>query len=171
MKNPVLTLAAAKAYNIRSEALGGILRVIKGKAHLLPFDATKHVLVRRKALLALPVDSLEWQWLRAQGIRRPSPSGPAPDGKTPEGMEQFTLRLAPEHLKRLRARAPSRGVSAWVAERIRGRVKVATAHLPGCTKRVNLKLAFGELDAARKEADRLKVPLSEYIIRACGLDV
>ena len=47
--------------------------------------------VTRPQLRALDVDSEEWQWLREQGVKRPSPSGPS--GGDDRSGTRMTLRL------------------------------------------------------------------------------
>jgi hypothetical protein len=48
-------------------------------------------------LRALAVDSAEWQWLREQGVKRPSPIG-TPDTRTDDERlgTRMTLRLDPD---------------------------------------------------------------------------
>lgn len=70
-----------------------------------------------------PVDDPVWDWLRAHGAVRQSPSGPS--GTTQPEAERHTvqvlLRLVPEDRDRLRALAEAEGVtvSGWVAEAVR----------------------------------------------------
>jgi hypothetical protein len=76
----------------------------------------------RAQLLALPVDGPEWEWLRAAGMRRPSPSGPS-GPTTPAARRstvQVSLRLARDDAARLRQIAAERGstvsglVATWI---------------------------------------------------------
>ena len=69
--------------------------------------------VSRRELLALPRDGAVWTWLRAHGVRRPSPSGrsgPTPTDERRTG-QRVTLRLAPEAAEALATLARERGVS------------------------------------------------------------
>lgn len=78
--------------------------------------------MRRRDLLALPVASEAWQWLRSQGVARPSPSGPRPPGRpsAERATRVVSLRMTPEQGEELRRRADAAGetISGYVIERL-----------------------------------------------------
>lgn len=103
-------------------AIAGVAyRIADGRPEYRTKGATWRPM-RRRDLLALPVASEAWQWLRAHGIARPSPSGPRPPGRP--GAERATrvvsLRMTPEQGEELRRRADTAGetLSGYVIERL-----------------------------------------------------
>lgn len=77
--------------------------------------------MRRRDLLALPVASEAWQWLRAHGVARPSPSGSAVPYRDRAPIVRttgrLTLSLPAAAISEIQTRAEAAGmsVSAYVA--------------------------------------------------------
>lgn len=100
-------------------------RVTAGGPERRPVNARLYRPMRPRDLLALPIDGPAWIWLRAQGVRRPSPpGGRATTTQTPEaerGKQQKLLRLTTEEVADLeeRARAAGLDVSRYVAREMR----------------------------------------------------
>lgn len=80
----------------------------EGQVWLLGGDMPR--LLTRAQLLALPVDGPVWDWLRAQGMRRPHASGPRGDDARRTTV-QVLLRLQPAARGELVALAARWGVS------------------------------------------------------------
>lgn len=80
-------------------------RMRDGRPEHRPPGARSYRPMRQRDILALPVDSEAWTWLRSQGVRRPSPSGATtpPERRTNQAV---LLTLAPpvrEHLDTMQA--------------------------------------------------------------------
>lgn len=97
---------------------GVAYRIRDGRPEHRAAGQPRYSAMRPRDLLALSADSEAWLWLRARGVRRPSPSGSRSETATEDkrSTQQLLLRMLPAQIDALRERARSarQTVSAYV---------------------------------------------------------